>query len=61
MHVSERTQVGLVRALQALMVGILGIGLYTGNLGIAFNAAVGLLVTRLCTFNLGRAVGGVNG
>lgn len=47
MHVSERTQVGLVRALQALMVGILGIGLSTGNFGIAFNAAVGLLVTQL--------------
>jgi hypothetical protein len=47
MHVSARTQWGLVRALQALMVAILGIGLYTGNFGIAFNAAVGLLVTQL--------------
>ena len=47
MHVSERTQGGLVRALQALMVAILGIGLYTGNAGIAVNAAVGLLVTQL--------------
>ena len=46
-HVSERTQGGLVRALQALMVAILGIGLYTGNAGIAVNAAVGLLVTQL--------------
>ena len=46
-HVSERTQGGLVRALQALMVAILGIGLYTGNAGIALNAAVGLLVTQL--------------
>ena len=47
MHVSERTQGGLVRALQALMIAILGIGLYTGNAGIAVNAAVGLLVTQL--------------
>lgn len=46
-HVSERTQGGLVRALQALMIAILGIGLYTGNAGIALNAAVGLLVTQL--------------
>jgi hypothetical protein len=46
-HVSERTQGGLVRALQALMVAILGIGLYTGNAGIVVNAAVGLLVTQL--------------
>jgi hypothetical protein len=29
------------------MVAILGIGLYTGNAGIAVNAAVGLLVTQL--------------
>jgi uncharacterized membrane protein YjdF len=29
------------------MVAILGIGLYTGNAGIALNAAVGLLVTQL--------------
>jgi hypothetical protein len=47
LHVSERTQGGLVRALQALMVAILGIGLYTGNAGIVVNAAVGLLVTQL--------------
>ena len=47
MHVSERTQGGLVRALQALRIAILGIGLYTGNAGIAVNAAVGLLVTQL--------------
>ncbi len=47
MHVSRRTQRGLVRALQALMIAILGIGLYTGNLGIGFNAAVGLFVTQL--------------
>ena len=47
MHVSERTQGGLVRALQALMIAILGIGLYTGNAGIVVNAAVGLLVTQL--------------
>ena len=46
-HVSERTQLGLVRALQALMIAILGIGLYTGNAGIAVNAAVGLFVTQL--------------
>jgi len=46
-HLSERTQTGLVRFLQAVMVAILGIGLYTGNAGIAVNAAVGLLVTQL--------------
>ena len=44
---SERTQVGLVRALQAVMVAILGVGLYSGNPGIAVNAAVGLIVTQL--------------
>jgi len=47
MHLSERAQVGLVRGLQILMVAILGVGLYTGNLGVAFNAAVGLLVTQV--------------
>lgn len=47
MHVSKRTQTGLVRGLQALMVAILGLGLYTGNFGIALNAAVGLLVSQL--------------
>ena len=46
-HVSERTQAALARTLQAVMVAILGIGLYSGNVGIAFNAAVGLLVTQL--------------
>jgi uncharacterized membrane protein YjdF len=46
-HVSERVLWGVVRALQAVMVAILGTGLYTGNLGIAFNAAVGLIVTQL--------------
>ena len=46
-RVSDRTQAVLVRGLQAVMVAILGIGLYSGNLGIAFNAAVGLLVTQL--------------
>jgi len=46
-HLSGRTRAGLVRFLQAVMVAILGIGLYTGNAGIAVNAAVGLLVTQL--------------
>ncbi|WP_340102191.1 hypothetical protein [Salinibaculum salinum] len=46
-HVSERTQAVLVRGLQTVMVVILGIGLYSGNIGVAFNAAVGLLVTQL--------------
>jgi predicted GIY-YIG superfamily endonuclease len=44
---SERTQARLVRLLQAVMVLILGIGLYSGNVGVAFNAAIGLLVTQL--------------
>lgn len=47
MHVSERTQGGLVRGLQVLVIAILGLGLYTGNAGIALNAAVGLFVTQL--------------
>jgi len=46
-HVSERTQRGLVRFLQAVMLAILGIGLYGGEAGIAVNAAVGLFVTQL--------------
>ena len=46
-HLSGRTQTGLVRLLQAVMVAILGIGLFTGNAGIAVNAVVGLLVTQL--------------
>ena len=45
--VSQRTQAGLVRALQVVIVAILGLGLYTGNLGVAFNAAVGLVVTQV--------------
>lgn len=47
LHVSERTQASLVRVLQAVMVGILAIGLYIGNAGVVVNAAVGLLVTQL--------------
>ncbi|MEF8785736.1 MAG: hypothetical protein V5A45_07350 [Haloarculaceae archaeon] len=46
-HISGRTQAGLVRLLQTVIVAILGIGLYTGNPGIALNAAVGLLVTEV--------------
>ncbi|WP_227133103.1 hypothetical protein [Halorubellus salinus] len=46
-RLSGRTQAGLVRFLQAVMVAILGIGLYTGNAGIAVNAVVGLIVTQL--------------
>ena len=44
---TERTQAGLVRVLQAVMVAILGLGLFTGNVGVAVNAAVGLVVTQL--------------
>lgn len=40
-------QAALVRFLQVTMVGILAIGLYTANAGIAVNAGVGLLVTFL--------------
>ena len=46
-HFPEGVQVGLVRVLQAVMVALLGIGVYTGNAGVALNAAVGLLVTQL--------------
>jgi len=44
---SKPTQARLVRVLQALMVGILVLGIVIGNAGIAVNAAVGLLVTQL--------------
>ena len=43
----DGAQAGLVRVLQAVMVVILGIGVYSGNAGVAINAAVGLLVTLL--------------
>lgn len=46
-RVSDRTQWGLVRGLQALMVAILALGLYAGNPGVAVNAGVGLVVTQL--------------
>ncbi|WP_440991769.1 hypothetical protein [Haloarchaeobius baliensis] len=47
LHVSKHTLARLVRVLQALMVGILVLGLLMGNPGIVVNAAVGLLVTQL--------------
>ncbi|WP_435364220.1 hypothetical protein [Haloarchaeobius sp. DYHT-AS-18] len=40
-------QVTLVHALQAVMFGILSVGVWLGNAGVAINAAVGLLVTLL--------------
>ena len=46
-YVTERRQTRLVRFLQAVMVGILAVGLLTLNPGIVVNAAVGLLVTFL--------------
>ncbi|MGM0718280.1 MAG: hypothetical protein ACQET5_14160 [Halobacteriota archaeon] len=46
-HVSHGTQVGIVRLLQVLLAAILGFGLYTGNVVIAFDAAVGLFITQL--------------
>ncbi|WP_435073271.1 hypothetical protein [Halorubrum sp. HHNYT27] len=46
-RVSHRTQVGIVRVLQVLLVAILGGGLYAGNVVIAFQAAVGLFITQL--------------
>lgn len=45
--VSGRTQSGLVRVLQAMMVVLLGIGLYVGDASIMTNATIGLLVTQL--------------
>ena len=45
--VSRRTQAGLVRLLQAMMVALLGIGLYVGDASIMTNATIGLLVTQL--------------
>lgn len=45
--VSGRTQAGLVRLLQAMMVALLGIGLYVGDASIMTNATIGLLVTQL--------------
>lgn len=47
MRVSHGTQVGIVRVLQALLLAILGIGLYSGNVVIAFDAAIGLFITQL--------------
>ena len=47
LRVSDRTQASLVRLFQLVMAGILGVGLVTGNAGIAVNAAVGLVVTQL--------------
>ncbi|RBI63879.1 hypothetical protein DMJ13_05035 [halophilic archaeon] len=46
-HVSGRRKGQLVRLLQLAMVGILVIGLWRENSGIAVNAGVGLLVTFL--------------
>ncbi|QWC18560.1 hypothetical protein [Halorubrum sp. 2020YC2] len=46
-RVSHGTQVGIVRILQVSLVAILGFGLYTGNVVIAFDAAIGLFVTQL--------------
>ena len=45
--VSRRTQAGLVRLLQAMMVALLGAGLYVGDASIMTNATIGLLVTQL--------------
>jgi len=50
MHVSQRTQVGIVRALQLLLIAIFGVGLSSGNVVIAFDAAIGLFVTQLPAF-----------
>ncbi|SDN22393.1 hypothetical protein SAMN04487949_3682 [Halogranum gelatinilyticum] len=47
LHLSKGRQSQLVRFLQFVMVGILSIGLYLGNMGVVVNAAVGLLVTFL--------------
>ncbi|WP_435099708.1 hypothetical protein [Halorubrum sp. N11] len=47
MQVSHGTQVGIVRVLQVLLIAILGFGLYTGNVVIAFDAAIGLFITQL--------------
>lgn len=49
-HLSKHHQSQLVRALQFVMVGILSIGVYLGNMGVVINAAVGLLVTFLPAF-----------
>ena len=46
-RVTEHRQIQLVRFLQAVMVGILAVGLLTRNSGVIVNAAVGLLVTFL--------------
>ena len=45
--VARRTQGGLVRLLQAMMVALLGSGLYVGDASIMTNATIGLLVTQL--------------
>ncbi|WP_227356178.1 hypothetical protein [Haladaptatus salinisoli] len=49
-RVSARREGQLVRLLQGAMVGILAIGIWQGNAGIAVNASVGLLVTFLPAF-----------
>ncbi|WP_227379592.1 hypothetical protein [Haladaptatus halobius] len=49
-HISAHREGQLVRLLQGAMVGILVIGLWQGNAGIAVNASVGLLVTFLPPF-----------
>lgn len=47
LHLTKHRQSQLVRGLQFVMVGILSIGIYLGNMGVAVNAAIGLLVTFL--------------
>ncbi|WP_423747382.1 hypothetical protein V5735_24565 (plasmid) [Haladaptatus sp. SPP-AMP-3] len=47
---SEHRESQLVRLLQAAIIGILAVGLWQGNAGIAVNASVGLLVTFLPAF-----------
>ncbi|EFW91487.1 hypothetical protein ZOD2009_14006 [Haladaptatus paucihalophilus DX253] len=47
---SARRESQLVRLLQAAIIGILAVGLWQGNAGIAVNASVGLLVTFLPAF-----------
>ncbi|EJN57987.1 hypothetical protein [Halogranum rubrum] len=47
---TERWERRLVRALQAVIVLILGLGLWYGNVGVVVNAGVGLLVTLAPTY-----------
>ncbi|SEP06129.1 hypothetical protein SAMN04487948_11285 [Halogranum amylolyticum] len=50
LHLSERRELRFVRGLQTVIILVLGLGLWFGNVGVVVNAGVGLIATFVPTY-----------